>query len=57
MLCSKMDELRIRIEYLSAQLEQTDSQNLNDEIIALTKEMEKLNDQLSNFQNGKVDDE
>ena len=57
MLCSKMDELRIRIEYLSAQLEQTDSQNLNDEIIALTKEMEKLIEQLSNFQNGKVDDE
>ena len=56
MLCGKMDALRIRIENLTAQLEQTDSRNLHDEITALTTELKSLHDQLSEFRNEKTDD-
>ena len=57
MLCHKMDALCIRIENLTAQLENADSQSLSEELMALTTELKKLHDRLSNFRNGKPDNE
>ena len=57
MLCHKMDALCIRIENLTAQLENADSQSLSEELTALTTELKKLHDRLSNFRNGKPDNE
>ena len=57
LLCEKMDRLSIRVDKLTAQLEKTDSQNLRDEITALTVEINELNDQLSEFWNGKSNGE
>ena len=57
LLCERMDRLRIRVDKLTAQLEKADSQNLRDEISALTAELKELNDRLSEFRNGKPDGE
>ena len=57
LLCEKMDRLSIRVGKLTEQPEKTDSQNLRDEISALTAEIKELNDQLPEFRNGKSDGE
>lgn len=56
-LSKKMDELKIRIEKLTALLEGTDAQGLREEITALTAELKDMNNQLSEFFKGKPTDQ
>ena len=52
-----MDELKIRIEKLTEQLEKTESPDLREEITTLTTELKELNHCLSELINGKPTDQ
>ena len=56
-LSKKMDELKIRIEKLTEQLEKTESPDLREEITTLTTELKEMNHCLSELINGKPTDQ
>lgn len=56
-MIKKMDDLKIRIEKLTEQLEKTESPELCDEITALTTELKEMNHHLSELMNGKPTDQ
>ena len=56
-MIKKMDDLKIRIEKLTEQLEKTESPALCDEITALTTELKEMNHHLSELINSKPTDQ
>lgn len=56
-LSKKMDELKIRIEKLSEQLEKTESPDLREEIKSLTIELKEMNHRISELINSKPTDQ
>lgn len=56
-LSKKMDELKIRVEKLTEQLEKTESPDLREEITTLTTELKAVNHRLSELINGKPTDQ
>lgn len=56
-LSKKMDELKIRVEKLTEQLEKTESPDLREEITTLTAELKAVNHRLSELINGKPTDQ
>lgn len=56
-LNKKMNELKIRVENLTEQLEKTESPDLREEIITLTTELKTMNHRLSELINGKPTDQ
>ena len=56
-MIKKMDDLKIRIEKLTEQLEKTESPELREEITALTTELKEMNHHLSELISGKPTDQ
>ena len=56
-MSKKMDDLKIRIEKLTEQLEKTESPELHKEITALTAELKEMNHHLSELISGKPADQ